>query len=271
MADTVPNTRASKAERLAYLDRYVRERHDGRCVSTEYTTHAQAHRFECRAGHRFDLRPRQITQYNAWCKDCERDARLAALDAEVRKRHGGRCIAEAYTRQSARHWFECAEGHVFEATPANVLHRDSWCPSCAGNARLEIEPFELLAELHGGALVSPPARISRDSRLKCRCARGHHFTLHVQNYSQLHHGWCHACVEIERREASYERIVTLACELEYTVLSTEYQNARTPVEFRCQDGHYWRARSYDFLGGRRCAQCIALGGDRTLRRQRRQA
>ena len=49
----------------------------------------------------------------------------------IANERGGRCLSDTYEGYQKKLKWECSKGHVWEATPLNVKHRNRWCPICA--------------------------------------------------------------------------------------------------------------------------------------------
>jgi len=52
--------------------------------------------------------------------------------AESRK---GRCLSPEYLGIGKKHQWQCSEGHIWNATVNQVIHRHTWCPICAKKNR----------------------------------------------------------------------------------------------------------------------------------------
>ena len=125
-----------------------------------------------------------------------------AVFRNLAKTRQGRCDSAAYINQRTKLDFTCSEGHLFSATPVNVLHHDSWCPQCAGNARLSIEDVRQAAADLGCVLLSD-AYDSVHKPLEFRCSRGHRFTASTTSVRTMK-GACMECQKLELSE--FERL-----------------------------------------------------------------
>lgn len=45
------------------------------------------------------------------------------------KSRGGRCWSKTYTNSKTKLWWECNQGHRFEATPESI-RKGGWCKKC---------------------------------------------------------------------------------------------------------------------------------------------
>lgn len=201
------------------------------------------------------MKPDAAARLRALPKSAPKPERHALLGELVRERHGGRLLSPAWTTLQASYRFRCARGHAFEASAANVVHRGSWCPACAGNARLSIDTYATLAARRGGTLLPGQSVANRYARLRFRCARGHDFALALQNLGEREDGWCARCALIERREREHAALANLATRSGYRLVSPAITRRAEALSFTCPSGHAWRCRAWDFRAGRRCGVC----------------
>src|SRR6266702_12984 len=129
--------RNSKAKRLGIeVCREMARARGGRCLSNEYTNGRTPLQWECKEGHQWWQKPENVRQGH-WCRTCanERKSRsntnLTIDDMrELATRKGGRCISTAYRNVYHALEWECALGHQWPSTPANII-AGCWCPECA--------------------------------------------------------------------------------------------------------------------------------------------
>lgn len=46
------------------------------------------------------------------------------------KNRGGKCLSDKYHRGDSKYKWQCKEGHIWEASYAQLLYSNSWCPKC---------------------------------------------------------------------------------------------------------------------------------------------
>ena len=51
---------------------------------------------------------------------------------------GGKCLSPIYKGLDEKLEWQCWNEHTWSATPRNILHRKSWCPTCRGNVGEEL-------------------------------------------------------------------------------------------------------------------------------------
>ena len=90
--------------------------------------------------------------------------------------------------------WECAEGHIWQATYASLEHADSGCPHCARVVALTPDQFRKIAADRGiewlGGVVS-----SRE-KTRWRCPKGHEWEA---QYGNIRNGkGCPECWDVRR-------------------------------------------------------------------------
>ena len=120
----------------------IAEERGGKCLSSEYFDNRTKLKWECAEGHQWEAKPANIKQ-GQWCPKCGRDQTNKAMDARkltleemqaIAEAKGGKCLSSEYVNNRTKLKFECAEGHQWEVTPANVK-QGRWCPVCVGKLK----------------------------------------------------------------------------------------------------------------------------------------
>ena len=115
----------------------------GKCLAKKYVNNRSKVSWKCEHGHTWQATPHSVLNVGSWCPECMKIGlpRLQAHAAEL----GGKCLATSYKNSSEKLLWECKEGHRWEATACNVLHRKTWCPECAASTwRTEAEIRSIL-------------------------------------------------------------------------------------------------------------------------------
>jgi hypothetical protein len=177
---------------LADMQRLAKER-GGELLSTEYINVAQNLRWKCAKGHEWEATGNMVRNASSWCPHCAGVARKSIDDAQrYAAERGGQCLSEHYVNGRTKLRWRCAKGHEWEAAPATVTSRGTWCPVCAGKARLTIPEMQRLAAERGGTCLST-RYVNLATKLRWRCAKGHVWAATPNN---IKHGasWCPKCV-----------------------------------------------------------------------------
>ena len=163
----------------------------GLCLSTEYVNARLKLRWRCSEGHEWDASGYRVAREGQWCPRCANESphdleQVRALAA----RRGGECLSRRYAGTDSKLRWRCARGHVWLATPHSIDGKQSWCPTCAVEARQRHGAFHGAARRHGGAFLPSPAP-KPSSPVRWRCAEGHVFR---RTLSKVLAGvWCPQC------------------------------------------------------------------------------
>ena len=210
----------------------------GECLATHYVTVTTPVTWRCSQGHTWDCEFHYIKNKGQWCPECAGNKKLTLDDIHVLARQqGGECLATEYRQIDEPLLFRCAKGHEWKARPLDIKHKHSWCPCCAGVARLSLEAAQSVAIEHGGECLSREYVHSKIPLL-WRCKKGHEWknSLNgVRNQKQ----WCPYCAGKAKLTIKLMRDIAIsrggAC------LSEIYVNTGTKLMWRCARGHKWMA------------------------------
>jgi hypothetical protein len=252
------------------------------CLASSWDNWQASYPFACRRGHQFVRSASFVVQHRISCPECRDAERLAQLN-RVAESKGGRCLETAWRGGGVRHQFQCARGHVWQATPRKVNGEGSWCRRCAqqehgkkmlcqdGLARLQeaarLRGGQLLDTVYGGMYL----------RYRFSCSEGHHWQ--AEGGEIARGSWCKACAN-ENKRTQYRlpdglaRLHAAAQARQGVCLSPEYTMARDHYRFRCHKGHEWQTTGNRIFRGAWCPSCahdsLRLGIDqmRELAEQR---
>jgi hypothetical protein len=231
----------------------------GDCLSETYENITEDLRWRCGEGHEWVTTGDAIRR-GQWCALCagyafiEKEGGepvLAYLTSHVRQKtlhklqataieRGGACLSVDYVNSHGYLAWQCAHGHEWK-TPHGGVAQGAWCPTCAHNKQLlGIEAMHALAANHGGKCLSK--RYTNNSvKLKWQCKEGHRFEIVP---SQVQAGyWCVRCNETERKAQALEDLKRLAIAKGGECLSTSYVSSRSPIQWRCAEGHQWTSNA----------------------------
>jgi len=162
----------------------------GECLSQSYANSREPLQWECSRGHRWETGANSVTS-GSWCPKCAKVApRTLEEMQKLAESKGGKCLSSTYVRAGENLSWECAKGHRWEATPGNVTSRNSWCPYCAGCARLKLSDLQGIAASKKGLCLSTEYRNNRN-RLHWRCSKGHEWEAKATHVIQG--SWCPYC------------------------------------------------------------------------------
>lgn len=116
---------------------------------------------------------------------------------EIAREHNGELLATNYLGSKSPHRWRCRKGHEWEAKPNNIKN-GSWCPTCAGKAKVTIEDMRKLARSHGGRCLSKRyVNIMTPLLWECQC--GHKWESAPNNVKNAG-SWCPECGRSKRGE-----------------------------------------------------------------------
>jgi len=116
----------------------IASKHGGKCLSEEYTNAHIRLLWECKHGHQWYASPSNILYRKSWCPKCAGNIKYKLCDLQVFARsRGGMLLSNEYLGVHACHEWQCAEGHIWDASFAS-LRRGDWCPRCKFNFKEEI-------------------------------------------------------------------------------------------------------------------------------------
>jgi hypothetical protein len=171
----------------------------------------------------------------------DKDARLKKA-REAADRRGGVLLDDKYRGVDAKVKWRCANGHEFLSSYYSVVSRGNWCAACANRV---FDPNKRLAEareiasLRGGASLSN-TYVNSLEHLKWRCAKGHEWGASLGNVKKGK--WCPWCAGNRvDPEAQLDRAKNRALSMGGQLLSKTYEGNKTPLHWRCKEGHEWFA------------------------------
>lgn len=117
---------------------------------------------------------------------------------EVASSKGGECLSPSYLGLNTRLNFKCAVGHVWKATPYQILKMGNWCKWCA-NKRITnkrkptIEQIQEYVAKKGGKCLSTKYE-NMKTKLLFECSKGHKWYATLNNI-KFGGTWCPECYQ----------------------------------------------------------------------------
>ena len=230
-------------------------------LATEWRGNLERYLFECRRGHQWHRSAHNILLRVATitCRQCSNEERLTAIQ-QVAQAKDGACLSTVYGGSRAVYKFQCAQGHRFTATGANVL-RGHWCRQCAYEAKRQayrltdgLARLQAAALKHKGACLSE-CYVDQQTRYLFRCQHGHEW--HTTGSVIFSGSWCSAC-HFNGRRLGIDAMHEIAQARGGRCLSKEYSNSNSKLEWECHRGHTWHAVPGGISQGHWCPQCAIL-------------
>lgn len=210
----------------------------GTCLSVEYSGIRGDVKFRCQNGHEWVTKPIYAVYKRHWCPTCGGIKTVPhTLDnfKELAASRGGKCLSDVYKGVHRHLTFKCKDGHVWEAEPANLLHRDSWCPVCAkeqvGRRNFfgseYIDEMKRIAAQHLGKCFSN-VYLGDKVHLLFECADGHRWWATPNTIKRPH--WCPLCKNGKpRSEIVFSMAVNVAHPVAMNFRSKEIANVMRSI------------------------------------------
>ena len=164
----------------------------GACLSAKYVNCVKHLTWKCREGHVWNASLHNIKNKGCWCPHCVKRTRLSLKDAQdLAGQRGGACLSSEYVNNGEHLRWRCEKGHEWLATLHCVKNRRSWCPHCAGTARLSLKVAKDVARSRKGTCLSTEYANNK-TPLKWRCMKGHEWLACLHNVKNKK-SWCPEC------------------------------------------------------------------------------
>jgi len=102
----------------------------GKCLSRNYKNNSTKLKWQCSVGHKWEAIPSNV-RAGHWCPYCAGQGKLNIRQlAELAEYRGGKCLSTRYNNSKSKLKWQCAEGHIWEAS-AGSIKAGQWCPNCS--------------------------------------------------------------------------------------------------------------------------------------------
>lgn len=223
----------------------------GRCLSDDYQGSHTKLKWECSAKHVWEATPNLIQQ-RRWCPICGRARELKYTLQDMQDwaaKKNGECLAVSYDGIKKKVKWKCDRQHTWAASFDNIIHENSWCPYCSHKASRTITEMREIAASRGGECLSVEI-VNVNTYLKWECGEGHMWS--AAPSSVIGGSWCPNCIG---RHKTIEDMQEEAEEHGGQCLSPKYIAWNHHLEWRCSEGHKWKATPNNVLMGYWCRIC----------------
>ncbi len=158
-------------------------------------------------------------------------------------------LSTEYINAHVKLEYKCSKGHEHSIT-WNGWRQGNRCPTCAGQTKPTIEYIKE-SFINEGYTLLTKEYINAQTKLDYRCPEGHEHSISWNCWQRGHR--CYACFgslkpTIDQVRESFE-------DDGYTLLSTEYVNSSTKLNYKCSEGHEHSIRWSHWKQGSRCLIC----------------
>lgn len=123
----------------------------------------------------------------------------------------------------------------------------------------KIDYFNKIAENYGGCLLSDKY-IDYNEKLLWKCSCGYEWEDYA--YCVLNGKWCPICMSRKKFVSTLLYSLEFAKELAYKkngeCLSIEYKNSFSDLDWKCKDGHIWKAPLRRIITNHWCPECAII-------------
>ncbi len=167
-------------------------------------------------------------------------------------KYGYTLLSEEYTNNNTKLNYRCPKNHYHDITWHNWRHGYR-CPSCAGNIKLTIEQVSESFTKYGYKLLSKEY-IGNKTKLNYQCSKYHEHSIKFNDWQQGHR--CPTCAGLTKLTLDQVRYSFESTG--YSLLSKEYKNSKTKLDYRCSEGHEHEITWGNWMMGCRCPTCSDL-------------
>lgn len=171
----------------------------------------------------------------------------------IAKNRDGKILSTHYVNRKSKVFWECKDGHRWDATVANVK-MGKWCPKCAIEKRAKklrstIEELHKIAGERNGKCLSKEY-INGKTHVRWECINQHRWMARPDRVKKG--SWCPICAG---QHQTIEDMRELARECGGKCLSKNYSGMKTKLIWQCKKRHQWQARPDNIKQGTWCPIC----------------
>ena len=161
-------------------------------------------------------------------------------------------ISKEYTNSITKLAYQCSKGHKHSII-WNAWRQGQRCPTCAGVTKPTLEQVRNLFEKEGYELLSSEYANSK-AKLNYTCSKGHKHSMKWNSWQQGKR--CPTCVGVTK--PTLDQIKYSFAKEKYILLSKDYINNKTKLDYRCSKGHEHSMSLVNWNSGHRCITCCTL-------------
>lgn len=228
-------------------------------ISSERKNEKEYFTYTCKEGHNNSAPLTRFKNGIYKCKTCNIKNRRLSYDTvkEIFNKKKFTLLSKEYTSQKELLKFKCDLGHECEASLASI--RNNGCSQCSGNKKYTLDEVKKLFEEREFCLISQEY-VNSQSKLEAKCKEKHDVSITLANFLKGY--GCAICSGMAKPKIND---VKIAFEKEgYELLSTEYVNSHSALDFVCDEGHIHKISYTHFLSGQRCGICNSSKGEKLI-------
>jgi thiol-disulfide isomerase/thioredoxin len=227
--------------------RKLAEDKGGKLISTKYKNAHQSLVWQCSSGHIFKSNQSNIQSGNNWCGECTKIERLNTIK-KIAKINNLECLSKAYLGTNKKLKWKCKNGHILFRSPEHIRQKRG-CYECYGNKPLGLDYVNKVAEKKGGKCISKKYTSVREY-LKWKCSKGHIWKAKYNTVAK-NDVWCPKCHDQDQLDA----LKLIAKNNSGKFLSPKFIGWNSKYEWKCKEGHIWKADGSAVKLGTWCGVC----------------
>jgi hypothetical protein len=165
--------------------------------------------------------------------------------------------------------YRCPEGHLGKIRNS-AFSRGQGCRKCGyiknrNRIRKNFEEVKQSFTDRGYELLSTEYK-NATTHLEYKCPKGHLGKITINHF--LNGKGCRKCYDIkvgDRCRKPFIQVKQAFIDSGYELISTEYKDNRTPLYYKCPEGHLGKIRLDGFLRGKGCANCSKSRSEKLTR------
>lgn len=163
---------------------------------------------------------------------------------------GWKLLESNYIRNSIPMRVLCSNGHEHKIS-FNRFMGGVGCPRCSGNSKPTIEQVKKAFKEKCWNLLEEEY-INSSTQMRFNCDKGHSHTI---SWNHFRRGIACGKCKPRRKALTTNEVSELFKSKGWIFLSKKYVSSRTPVKFKCNNGHIGSTRIKSLRNGLRCLQC----------------
>ena len=234
-------------------------------LSTQYERCDKPIKYMCPKSHETEMNFTTWKRSKLKCKECLKEYHIKTqklsfefIKNEFTKR-GYKLLSTEYKNALSKLSFECDKGHIGFTSFSNFCRIT--CAECTNNKKHTIEEVREAFNEKGYILLSTEYK-NNSTKLQFKCPQEHIGEINYHNFSNGQ--MCAKCVG--NKKYTIEDVKESFNKANYTLLSTEYSNRKTVLQYRCPQGHIGEIRYDYFIRGTRCNACQQSHGEIAIRK-----
>jgi hypothetical protein len=224
-------------------------------ITREYKNSKTKMEYICEKGHKGSTTVSSIKDQETGCRECTKEMlrekfKLPFEDVKKSfKNNGYELISTEYENAHQKLTYICDKGHIEEMNYAN-FRSGRRCPVCAGKEKYSYEFIKKEFEIRGYTLLSKEY-LNKSSKLSFICDNGHISEISYNSFSKG--ASCGSCAG--NLKPTFEEVRGTFENRGFKLVSNQYQNNRSPLEFICPNGHKGNILFVSFKQGGGCRTC----------------